>query len=76
MSDEIELKFRHVSGDIGPLKVAGSCSVLQVKERLFAAWPKGEKLNIGTRLHSIAVDVKAASVSHVLVVSVYDPNFL
>ncbi|CAL5223633.1 g6177 [Coccomyxa viridis] len=40
MSDDIELKFRHVSGDIGPLKVSGSSSILQVKEQLYAQWPK------------------------------------
>ncbi len=42
MSDDIELKFRHVSGDIGPIKVPGSSSILQVKELVFAQWPKGE----------------------------------
>ncbi len=42
MSDDIELKFRHVSGDIGPLKVSGSSSILQVKEQLYAQWPKGK----------------------------------
>ena len=42
MSDDIELKFRHVSGDIGPLKVPGSSSIVQVKELVFAQWPKGE----------------------------------
>jgi hypothetical protein len=55
MSDEIEVKFRHVSGDIGPLKVPGSSSILQVKEKLFAAWPKGEKLSTATTLHGLAV---------------------
>ncbi|CAK0741160.1 hypothetical protein CVIRNUC_001304 [Coccomyxa viridis] len=40
MSDDIELKFRHVSGDIGPIKVPGSSSILQVKELVFAQWPK------------------------------------
>ena len=42
MSDDIELKFRHVSGDIGPFKVPGSSSIVQVKELVFAQWPKGE----------------------------------
>ena len=42
MSDDIELKFRHVSGDIGPLKVPGSSSIVQVKELVYAQWPKGE----------------------------------
>lgn len=46
MLDDIELKFRHVSGDIGPLKLPGSCSILQVKEKLFAQWPKGDLLNV------------------------------
>ena len=45
MSDDIELKFRHVSGDIGPLKVSGSSNILQVKEKLYAQWPKGKPLH-------------------------------
>ena len=43
MSDDIEMRFRHPSGnDVGPLKIAGSCSVLAVKETVLAEWPKGE----------------------------------
>ena len=46
MSDDIELKFRHVSGDIGPLKVSGSSNILQVKEKLYAQWPKGKPFHL------------------------------
>ncbi|BDA48807.1 probable membrane-anchored ubiquitin-fold protein 4 [Coccomyxa sp. Obi] len=40
MSDDIELRFRHTSGDVGPLKCAGTMSVGAVKERLLSEWPK------------------------------------
>ncbi len=41
MSEDIELRFRHTSGDVGPLKCAGTMSVGAVKERLLSEWPKG-----------------------------------
>ncbi|EIE18185.1 hypothetical protein COCSUDRAFT_45596 [Coccomyxa subellipsoidea C-169] len=40
MSEDIELRFRHTSGDIGPIKCAGTMSVEAVKERLLPEWPK------------------------------------
>ena len=41
MSEDIELRFRHTSGDIGPIKCAGTMSVEAVKEKLLPEWPKG-----------------------------------
>lgn len=37
---DIQLRFRHISGDIGPWQFPDSATIQQVKERLFADWPK------------------------------------
>ena len=42
MSDDIDIRFRHMSGtDVGPFRIGGASSVQAVKERLLAEWPKG-----------------------------------
>ncbi|KAK9868978.1 hypothetical protein WJX84_001375 [Apatococcus fuscideae] len=35
-----DIRFRHTQGDIGPLKFPSTSSVQDVRERLFADWPK------------------------------------
>lgn len=36
---EIQLRLRHVSGDLGPWKFVDSTLVSAVKEKIFADWP-------------------------------------
>lgn len=38
--DEVNLRFRHTQGDIGPTKFTVSTSIQNVKERLLTLWPK------------------------------------
>lgn len=40
MSEQLQFRFRHTQGDVGPLSLPISLTVQQTKERLFAAWPK------------------------------------
>jgi hypothetical protein len=40
MSDEVNLRFRHTQGDVGPSKFAVTTSILNVKERVLSLWPK------------------------------------
>mmetsp|Transcript_32003 Transcript_32003/g.95592 ORF Transcript_32003/g.95592 Transcript_32003/m.95592 type:complete len:130 (-) Transcript_32003:760-1149(-) len=36
---EVRLRFRHVSGDLGPFNFAETCTVDDIKERLLKEWP-------------------------------------
>lgn len=51
MLEDIELRFRHTSGDVGPIKCAGTLSVEAVKEKLLAAWPNG----MDEAIHSLLI---------------------
>mmetsp|Transcript_32126 Transcript_32126/g.58470 ORF Transcript_32126/g.58470 Transcript_32126/m.58470 type:complete len:121 (-) Transcript_32126:277-639(-) len=40
MSSEIQLRFRHTSGDIGPISFPESASIQQIRETILLQWPK------------------------------------
>ncbi|KAL3135369.1 hypothetical protein ABBQ32_007557 [Trebouxia sp. C0010 RCD-2024] len=48
MSDELHIRLRHTSGDIGPIEVPGSLTVEQFKERILADWPRDGALALET----------------------------
>jgi len=37
---QVQLRFRHTAGDIGPISFHDSVSIQQVKEKVVAEWPK------------------------------------
>ena len=41
MSEQLQFRFRHTQGDVGPLSLPVNLTVQQTKERLFEIWPKG-----------------------------------
>lgn len=39
---EVQIRFRHQGGDIGPLSFPLGTSVEAVKQKVYASWPTGE----------------------------------
>lgn len=48
MSDELHIRLRHTQGDVGPIEVPGSLTVLQFKERVLSDWPRDGALALET----------------------------
>lgn len=42
MGSEIQIRFRHTSGDVGPFAFPPSSTVLSLKERVIQEWQSGE----------------------------------
>lgn len=40
MAEEIQIRFRHTSGDLGPYTFQDSATIQDVKEKLISEWPK------------------------------------
>jgi hypothetical protein len=40
-SDELQIRFRHTLGDIGPFSFEDNSTVQSVKELVFSKWPTG-----------------------------------
>lgn len=38
---ELQIKFRHVLGDVGPFAFQDSASIQSVKETIYTRWPSG-----------------------------------
>lgn len=41
-NEELQIRFRHTLGDVGPISFADSSSIASVKEIVFGRWPTGE----------------------------------
>lgn len=39
--NDVKIRFRHSSGDLGPYLFASGCKVKDLKERLYQEWPAG-----------------------------------
>lgn len=40
MAEDLQIRFRHTSGDVGPFVYSDATTVQQLKEKLLADWPK------------------------------------
>jgi hypothetical protein len=39
---EVQLRFRHQKGDLGPITFSLSLSIASIKDKLVLEWPKGK----------------------------------
>lgn len=40
MAEDIQLRFRHTAGDLGPYTFQETATIQEIKEKLVAEWPK------------------------------------